>query len=815
MIGNYLKLAIRNLLRIKEYFFINVFGLAIGMACTILVMLHIRGEFMYDSFHPAANRLYRVYIHTNLGGIESKAAVTSQRFAFGLKEMVPDIEQSCRIFRLDRDIIMDAPVEKILPGNSLLFVDSTFFELFGFKLLEGNPSTCFDQPRSVVLSQSMAKQFFPEGALGKTIRIENKKDWKVTGIVEDCPKNTHINYQALASMSSVEMPDTAWTSNFLYTYFRIRDISQTRPSKNSPNRLSPAEDRIMTAFLSKAEEEIKSALGSTSIEEGNRENNFFLLRLQKVQSIHLFSTLKYEMSHNVNIRTILILFGIAILIMLIACINYANLSTARLSGRVREIGIRKTLGSHSGEITRQFLAESIIISFISLFFALVFIELVFSQIQELLSTSVHNLQQTLIKMSPVIFLFTLLIGILAGLYPAFYITRFTPAEILRQQKQFGGGSRGLRGLLVILQFVFSIVIIYSTTTIYRQLRYVQSRGVGFESENIIVLENALGLGDKREEFRNRLLLITGVENVSFSNSVPGKLFNMQSFQSDGDQKRNLLISVMNADSLFIKTYGMKLISGGEECKSHENSDTVEVVINQAACSYFGLDNELGAVIKRNKFDYGTKSLIVRGVVNDFNYESLHAKIQPLIIIPSGLDQVKYVSIKLNRNDPEVTDQIKQLWAEYLSQNSFSAFSINENFGLFYGEEKVTGQIAMLFSFFAIFIACMGLYSLLALTTVYRTKEIGIRKVLGAGTRELVLMLTKEIVRLIVISGMIALPISFLISSYWLSRFAYHIELNVINYFLVFLAVFFVAIFTIYRQLWRTINSDPADSLRFE
>ena len=814
MISNYLKLAIRNLLRIKEYFVINVFGLAIGMACTILVMLNIRDELRYDNFHPNHDRLFRIYIHSNLDGLESKAAVTSQRFAFGFKEKVPDIEQACRLFKLDRDVTFTQPLEQVLSGKSLMFVDSTFFDLFGFKLLEGDPATCLNAPKSIVLSKTLASQLFPEGALGQIVTVENKKDWTVTGIVEDCPLNTHLSYQALVSMRSIEMPDTAWTSNFLYTYLRLKKGSDVNPSSDSELKLSPVERRIMDVFLGEAKDEILSGLGTT-IEDIQQENNFFVLRLQEINDIHLFSTLKYEMSQNVNIRTILILAGISILILLIACINYANLSTARLAGRVREIGIRKTLGSHTGEIAWQFLAESVIISFISLFFALVLVELAYPHIQKVYSVSSISLQSALWGMSPLIFIFTLIVGILAGIYPAFYITRFSPSEILRRQKQFGGGNKGIRGLLVILQFVFSIVIIYSTTTIYRQLRFIQSKGVGFKSDNIFVLENSFTLGEKQADFTREMLALSGVEEVSCSNSVPGKMFNMQSFQS-GKTLKNLFIAVMVADSSFFDTYGMTLLEGTSKCNNLANdSGYYEVVINEALKATLGLEKAEGAIITRTDFGNQMDTFVVRGVVKDFNYESLHTKIQPLIIIPQQQQPNKFFSIKTSLHNQRTISEIKSVWNKYLPEKTFSGFWVNEEFGLFYGEERITGQIAMFYSFFAIFIACMGLYSLLALTTVYRTKEIGIRKVLGAGPKELILMLTKEIMRLIIIAGLIALPISYLISDYWLSRFAYHVNFNLLNYLLVFLAVFFVAIFTIYRQLWRTINADPSESLRCE
>ncbi|NEW83136.1 MAG: FtsX-like permease family protein [Mariniphaga sp.] len=831
--NSYLKLAIRNLLRNKEYFFINVFGLAVGMACAIMVMVYIWEQSNYDDFHPSSDRLYRVNIESKLGGLESNVALSSPMFAFGLKPYVPEIEQSCRIFKNDRDIPIVSPVSAILDYRTLLYVDSTFFDIFGFKLIEGNPITCLSKPRSIVLSRSIANQLFPDGAVGKTLTIEdekksvisgvvngipgeNDKKWVVTGIVEDCPINSHINYQSLVSISSVVLPHLLWTSHYLYTYFRFKEGTDMKEPANSSNLgLSAIEDKLNNGFYKEARDFIEKSLGTT-IEKMKDKDEYFVLRLQKVTDIHLFSHLKYEISQNVNIQTLLIIAGISILIILIACINYANLSTARLAGRVREIGIRKILGSQRRELSRQLLAESITISFISLFFALVIVELIYPNTSMVQQNPDLNIQMLLFKLSPVIFSVTLFTGIIAGIYPAFYIIRFSPATILRQQKQFSAGGKGLRGLLVIIQFVFSLVIIYSTSTIYRQLRFVQQNGVGFQKERLFVIQNLSGLEDKGQKFINKLGELKNIEGITYSNSVPGKLMDMESFQDDKERTNVLLMYVMEADSMFFNTYGMTLFDGSFDRRKYSGKDTIDVIVNEEAVKYLNVEKPIGSSINRQNADTSTSILIIKGIVSNFNFESLHTKIQPLIIFPVNPEKVKFASVRLSQpvNRREI-GRVQKLWETVYPTSPFSQFTMNESLGEFYQEEESTGQVAVVFSFFAIFIACMGLYSLLALTTVYRTKEIGIRKVLGAGTKELVLLLSKEIFRLITIAGIIALPISFLLSYYWLNRFAYHISLSFTNYFLVFIAVFIVAVFTIYRQLWHTINSDPGESLRFE
>jgi len=838
--NSYLKLAIRNLLRNKEYFFINVFGLAVGMACAIMVLVFIWEQSNYDDFHPSSDRLYRVYIESKLGGLESNAALSSPLLAFGLKSYVPEIEQSCRIFKWDRDIPVISPAATILDSRTLLYVDSTFFDIFGFKLIEGDPKTCLNKPRSIVLTRSIANQLFPDGAVGKTIIVEdekkpvisgvvdaipgeNEKKWIVTGVVEDCPINSHINYQSLVSISSVVLPNLQWTSHYLYTYYRFKEGTDMKKLADSSKlHLSVMEDKFNKGFYKEAGDFIEKSLGTT-IEEMRDKDEYFVLRLQKVSDIHLFSHLKYETSQNVNIQTLLIIAGISILIILIACINYANLSTARLAGRVREIGIRKILGSQRRELSRQLLAESITISFISLFFALVIVELIYPNTSMVQQNPDLNIQMLLFKLSPVIFSVTLFTGIIAGIYPAFYIIRFSPATILRQQKQFSAGGKGLRGVLVIIQFVFSLVIIYSTSTIYRQLRFVQQNGVGFQKERIFVIHNLFGLEDKGQKFINRLAESKNVEGITYSNAVPGKLMDMESFQvgiesfqDEKDLANVLLMYVMEADSMFFSTYGMTLSDGSFDRKKYFSKDSIDVIVNEEAVKYLNLEKPIGSSIIRQNADTSKSILIIKGVVANFNFESLHTKVQPLIILPVNPEKVKFASVRLSQpvNRREI-GRVQKLWETVYPKSQFSQFTMNESLGEFYQEEESTGQIAVVFSFFAIFIACMGLYSLLALTTIYRTKEIGIRKVLGAGTRELVLLLSKEIFRLITIAGIIALPISFLLSYYWLNRFAYHISLSFTNYFIVFIAVFIVAVFTIYRQLWHTINSDPGESLRFE
>ncbi len=404
MTKNWLIVAIRNLLRNKEYFIINVFGLAIGLACAILVLINIWQQSEFDNFHPGSDRIYRVYIDTKMGGLESQVALTSPLFAYELKSAVPEIEQACRILRPDRDIPVKKPVAKILDRRTILLTDSTFFDLFGFKLLEGDPLTCFSQPKSIVLSQSLAHEFYPQGdALGKTLVMESGKEWTITGIVDDCPQNTHLKFKALISFKSADLPGNAWTINYLYTYYRFRKGTNfNKPANPNFLGLTALENKLTEAFLNKAKDEFKQTVGM-NIEDLRKEDNYFVLRLQNIKNIHLFSHLKYEISPNVNIQTFLILAGIALLVILIGCINYANLSTARLAGRVRETGIRKILGSKRRELTRQLLAESVTISFISLFFALVIVELSYPQVNLIPGSPDPNIQLMLLKISPFVF----------------------------------------------------------------------------------------------------------------------------------------------------------------------------------------------------------------------------------------------------------------------------------------------------------------------------------------------------------------------------------------------------------------------------
>ena len=813
---NYVTVAIRNLLRNKEYFFINVFGLAVGIACAIMVMIYIWEQAEYDSFHPASERLYRVYVDSKLGGLESKVALTSPMFASGLKSYVPEIEQSCRIFKNDRDIPVVIPVTAMLDRRTLLYVDSTFFDMFGFKLLEGDPKSCLNKPRSIVLSRSTANQLFPDGAMGKILTVENDKKWTVTGVVEDCPTNSHLNYKSLVSISSVLLPDPGWTSFYLYTYFRFKEGTDLKKTADPAYLgLSAVEDKLLKGFLKEAGDDLEKSMGLTNMEMREKDE-FVVLRLQLVSDIHLFSHLKYENSQNVNIQTLLIIAGISILIILIACINYANLSIARLAGRVREIGVRKILGSQRKELSKHLLAESLTISLISLFFALVIVELVYPNTILTQHNSAMDIHLLLFTFAPLIFCVTFLTGFIAGIYPAFYIFRFTPATILSHQKQFSTGGKGLRGFLVIIQFVFSLVIIYSTSTIYRQLRFVQQMGVGFQRERLLVIQNVIGLQGDANEFRKSFMDLKDIESISFSNAVPGKVLVMQSVQNGNDRTNNLMMYIMQTDSMFFSTYGMTLAKGSHVRTQYSSKDTADVVVNEEAVKYLGLKNPVGSTIFRKNADGSSNCLIIKGVVTNFNFESFHTRIQPLIIFPGDPEHIKFATIRFNKpvKDEDVIRVRKYLEKTY-PNTPFFQFSMNEVLGEFYTEEQSTGEVAVVFSFFAIFIACMGLYSLLALTTVFRTKEIGIRKVLGAGTKELVMLLSQEIFKLITIAGIIALPIAFLLSYYWLDRFEYHVSLSLSNYLFVFMAVFIVAVFTIYRQLWHTINSDPSDSLRFE
>lgn len=814
---NYLKLAIRNLARNKDYFFINVFGLAVGMACSILVLLHIWTQANYDNFHPNNDRLYRLYIHSIMGESESNFAVTSPRFAFGLKEMVPDIEEACRIYKSDRRIMMETHDAQIIDANSVLFTDSTFFNIFGFKLLSGDPQASLINEKSIIISQRIANTFFPDGAIGKTIQVENQREWTITGVIENCPKNSHIQFDVLVSIKSIILPDSKWTSNSLYTYFRLKpSVRLNMPAPAPFQDLSVTEYKILQAFKEKAKAEIEAITG-LSYEELENMGNTYQLKLQPIKRIHLFSHLSYEMSENINIQTLFILSGIAFLIILIACINYANLSTARLSSRTREIGIRKVLGSHRSDLAHQFLIESVTISFISTFVALVIVEIVFPHVDGIFFIPEATLSKSLLKIAPIILGITLITGIVAGLYPALYVSQYTPASILKQTKKLGPGGKGLRGSLVVLQFLFSILIVYSTSTIYRQLNFIQNRSIGFQKENLLVLDNAMGLVNQRESFRQHLLELSEVKNVTYSNIIPGQLIDMTNFyRADISDSQNYPMYIGYTDRAFIDTYNMKILKGQFMMDEPFNQDTVNVVINKAAAKYLNLTNPIGVHLTSMLKEMTDQVYVITGLVEDFNYESLHQKVQPVVLVPSPPDSLRFITLQLNQTPtPQIIETLRTLWNQQVSNTLFSEFSLNNSLKQLYTEERLTGKVAVAFSFFAIFIACMGLYTMMALITLYRTKEIGIRKVMGAGTRELVLLLSAETLQLVLFASFLALPLAFYISNLWLERFAYHVPLSITNYILVSFAVFGVAIFTVYRQLWRTINCDPAESLRYE
>jgi putative ABC transport system permease protein len=749
-------------------------------------------------------------------GFESGIAVTSSKVAFGLKKHVKEIEQSCRIYKANRPRKLESEKEQVIDVDDILFVDSTFFDVFGFKLLQGDEASCLNDARSIIISKSLAEQYFPQGAIGENIKVDNTPGWIVTGVIEDCPPNTHIQYDIVASLNSTDY-ESAWTDHILYTYFRMAPWADNK--RNAPEyywNLKDIEFKLLQGYFIEAGPEIEF-LETTAEAQFRELGDTYNLKLQKVKDIHLFSHLDYEMSDNINIQTLLILTGISFLIILIAIINYANLSTARLASRVREIGIRKVMGSHMKDLAFQFLAESITISFISAFLALVMLEVAFPLIDVFFRIPGNDLSDSLIKLSPVIVLIIVVTGVLAGIYPAWYVLKNEPAVILGQQKRFGPGGKGLRSILVLLQFLFSILIIYSASTIYRQLNYIQSKGLGFNEKNLVVIDNAYGLGAKQEKFRQQLLKLPEIENTTFSNAVPGELMDMRSYNIPGDTlKESYLMYHVKADSNFIDAYGMKMLEGSfSEYKSDMN-DTVNIVINEAAVEYLGFENPLNSyLLFQDNLD--TEVVYsVGGVVRNFNFESLHQDIQPIILVPSATDSLRFVSVRLSsKKDDETVAKIEELWKDNLPNVLFSEHSMSESLKEMYVEERITGKVAVIFSFFAILIACMGLYSLMSLTTIYRTKEIGIRKVLGASNRELIMLLSKETLKLVVFASIVAFPLAFILSHFWLIRFAFHVPLSITNYFLVSLAVFGVAIFTVYRQLWRTINADPAESLRYE
>ncbi len=810
MFRSFLKVAIRNIIRQRAYALINVLGLATGIACSILITLFIIYESSFDNFHENADRIVRVWINGQLAESKISGAYTAVPTGPIFLDEIPEVVNYCRIETNDNVLIRQG--DRTFLEDDFYWADSGFFEIFTFPLVSGDPSTVLTEPRSMVISEKMAKKYFgDENPMGRTLNVfTDSVDYRITGVMKNIPDNSHIFCDFVVDFQSNRNADrTQWTSNNIFTYLLLDEEMDLE-------KLDEKFDPIARKYVGP---EIKQFIG-VSLEDWEAAGNYYRLKSQPLPDIHFNTDIEHDMRPSSDKKYVYIFSLIALFIIIIACINFLNLSTARSAGRAREVGLRKVVGSTKGQLVWQFLAESFIMVVIALVLALLIVELVLPvfQNQTRVALSVNYFSDW--YRIPALLGFALLVGLMAGSYPAFFLASFRPVAVLTGKLEAGTRSSKLRSILVIFQFGISIFIILSTLVISRQLNYLVNKELGFYKDQLVVLQRFSVVGHERvETFKQEISKIPGVISSASSTMVPGHTNNYNGFMmEERPLGQTFLLEVNWADYDFPETYGLT-ISEGRFLSRKYASDSSNIIINEATVRNFGIKNPLKTrFIQPGEDAIEINRMPVVRVMNDFHIASLHTEIRPYMIRcrPADWNWVPYLTMRLEAQNMQGTlKQVENVWAEFTHDQPFQYFFLDDDFASKYEQEKRTRVIFMVFSILAILVASLGLLGLTAFTTEQRTKEIGIRKAMGASALQVVRLISRETVILIVIATLLAWPVSFYFTRNWLNDFAYRIDMGFAPFLLSFAFALIISLVTISFQTVAVALKNPADALRYE
>ena len=807
MIYNYLKIAVRNLLKYRFISFINLFGLTVGIACCLLILTYIINELSYDKYHPEAERTYRVtrsFRNAETGILSLNLGTVAPPFAPLLVNDFKEIENITRLlpggttpFRYE---------EKMFNEDDVYWGDEKFFDFFDVKVIKGNPERALGDPFSIMLTDELARKYFGnEEPLNKIIRMNNQFNLRVTGVYKPLRTNTHIHPRALISFNTLK--DTAvygeenlrtnWGNNSFLTYIRLpKDYDIKKMEQQFPSFL----DRHMN--------------------EGGKykTSQWTALALQKLTDIHLHSHLDFEAEENGDINRVYVFSAIALFILLIASINYMNLSTARSALRAREIGVRKVVGAQRREIIAQFLSESVLVSWLAMILAFLLTWLLLPWLNELsgqeLSLSTLLRWDIIIPMVAAPFV----VGIMSGIYPALFMSSFRPVQVLKGLFKVGGSTISFRKILVTTQFAISIILIICTITVFKQMRFMQQKELGFDKNHIVNLPYDGGLNNSFDAFRTELLSNSYIKNAGRSSRIPtGRLLDAMGSRvkrSDTLEPASADIKFVSADHEFISTYGVKMVAGRGFSKDY-STDTAAFVINEAAVKALGFRSNEEVIGK--DFGYGNRTGKLIGVFGDFHFESMHQKIVPLVLLmPRSQNNYNNISVKISgTNIPSALAHIEKTWRNFLPQTPYQYTFLDENFERLYRSEERQKAIFTVFACIAIFIACLGLFGLSAFAISQRVKEIGIRKVLGANVNTIVALLSKDFLKLVALAAIIAFPIAWYAMDSWLQDFAYRINVPWWVFALAGIIAAVVAFATISFQAIKAAVANPVKSLRSE
>ena len=807
MIINILKHSIRALNRQKGYVLINIIGLSIGIACSLIIAIYITNELSFDKFNLKKDRIYQVVLNGKIGGQEMSSNSTCAPIGPTMLKEFPEVEDIVRMNIWGETIVKSN--EQSFTENAFIEADSSFFNIFSVKLLSGDPRKVLNAPHKLVLSRSSASKIYgKENPVGKPLKIGTDSTlYTVTGVMEDLPKTSHFDASMIGSfVTNGRANDSQWTSNSFGTYVLLK------PNSDPKN----VDSKIIELIKKNVGAEIQKYLG-ISLEDFFSKGNRYKMYLQPLTAIHLNPEVNQEAKSPNDPKYLLIFGSIAFLIIVIASINFMNLSTAQSSKRAKEVGIKKVSGSSRAMLIWQFISESIILTFVSLLLAVLIIKMAMPLFNNLLQANLEfNLFDSWVVIPSLIAL-SVIIGLIAGSYPAFYLSSFSPYAVLKGTLKNSMKNGKLRGILVVLQFTISIMLIIGTTIMFHQIKYMVNKNLGFNKEQLVVVKRAEAVGKRMETFKDALLRISGVAKVSASTAVPGHSNNQNGYMMESRGGETYLLQTAWVDYDFLETYGLKISSGRNFDITHPTDKDV-CLVNERAIKQFNIALPLSTrFINPSEDPSKPEYLPIIGVISDFHFESLRVEINPYMFKFKKDDKNwGYISIRLSAGASGNTlKEIEKTWREFTANDPMQYFFMDKDFEKQYSEEKQSASLAILFTGLAILIASLGLFGLTSFTVEQRTKELGVRKAMGATVSSLFVLISREIVFLVCISTLIAWPIVYFISKNWLQNYHYRIDLPVFDFLLGFIIAISIALITISYRTIKSAMLNPSESLRYE
>ncbi len=810
MIKNYFKIAWRNLLKNKGFTAINIIGLSLGIGCFIVIAMFVTDELSYDRYNEKADRIYRINSDILFGGTNLVMAVSADPMGETLKNDYPEVEQYTRLYASDGSKLIKKGLEHI-DEKKVVHVDSTFFDVFTLPALFGNTKTALTEPNTVVITKSAAERYYgsPENAVGQMLETDDNGNtlYKVTAVVEDMPKNSHFTFDFFFSMANVNYDYGNYLSHNFHTYVVLKEGTDYK--KFNKNFIDVIDKYILP--------QASQFMQISSMEEFEKSGNHVEYSLFPLTDIHLRSDRSIELNANSSIQYVYIFSAAALFILILACINFMNLTTARSSGRAKEVGIRKVLGTERKSLIWQFLTESTLISILALVIGLLFVWLSLDWFNGI--SGKEMLINSLFTPKYLVFILVLpfIIGALAGIYPAFFMSSFKPITVLKGKLSTGHKKNTLRNFLVVFQFATSIILIVGTVVIYKQLQHIQTAKIGFDKDQVLVVNNSGIPTETRQSLKNEIEQFPEIESASFAGFLPVS----GSSRSDTTFSTETVMTTSNAFNMqywrvdydYLKTLGMELVDGRNFSPSF-GSDSTAMIINETAAKLAGFDNPIGKKLYTADGDESQLVYTIIGVVKNFNYESLRQNVGALSFrLGNNSWETAY---RFNTtNVAGLVDKIQSKYNAAVPGMPFEYQFMDESFDSMYRQERRVGKVALTFALLAIIIACLGLFGLATYIAEQRTKEIGIRKVLGASVANIIKMLSTDFVKLVLLAFIIATPIAWWFMNKWLQDFAFKIDLSWWIFAATGIIALLVALFTLSFQAIKAALSNPTKSLRTE